>query len=38
MAGMGPRDMEMALVHDSFTITAAVPEEEGGGSAGEGCD
>jgi len=27
MAGMGPDDMEMALVYDSFTITAAITVE-----------
>ena len=27
MAGMGPADMEMALVYDSFTITAAITVE-----------
>lgn len=27
MAGMGPKDMEMALVYDSFTITAAITAE-----------
>lgn len=27
MAGMGPSDMEMALVYDSFTITAAITVE-----------
>lgn len=27
MAGMGPADMEMALVYDSFTITAAITAE-----------
>jgi acetyl-CoA acetyltransferase len=27
MAGMGPADMEMALIYDSFTITAAITAE-----------
>jgi acetyl-CoA acetyltransferase len=27
MAGMGPSDMEMALIYDSFTITAAITAE-----------
>jgi acetyl-CoA acetyltransferase len=27
MAGMGPRDMEMAMVYDSFTVTAAITME-----------
>jgi acetyl-CoA acetyltransferase len=27
MAGMGPADMEMAMVYDSFTITAAITVE-----------
>lgn len=27
MAGLGPRDMEMALIYDSFTITAAITAE-----------
>jgi len=27
MAGMGPDDMEMALIYDSFTITAAITAE-----------
>ena len=27
MAGMGPEDMEMALIYDSFTITAAMTVE-----------
>ena len=27
MAGMGPKDMEMAMIYDSFTITAAITAE-----------
>ncbi len=27
MAGMGPEDMEMAMIYDSFTVTAAVTAE-----------
>ena len=27
MAGLGPRDMEMAMIYDSFTITAAMTAE-----------
>ena len=27
MAGMGPREMEMAMIYDSFTITAAITAE-----------
>jgi acetyl-CoA acetyltransferase len=27
MAGMGPQDMEMAMIYDSFTITAAITAE-----------
>ena len=27
MAGLGPADMEMALIYDSFTITAAITAE-----------
>ncbi len=27
MAGMGPDDMEMAMIYDSFTITAAITAE-----------
>ncbi|MCB1739852.1 MAG: thiolase [Gammaproteobacteria bacterium] len=27
MAGLGPRDMEMAMIYDSFTITAALTAE-----------
>ena len=35
MAGMGPADMEMALIYDSFTITAAITAEMlGSGRAG----
>ncbi|MCR9259778.1 MAG: hypothetical protein NXH95_08660 [Pseudomonadaceae bacterium] len=37
MAGMGPADMEMALIYDSFTITAAITAEMLGLAApGEG--
>ena len=27
MAGLGPRDMEMAMIYDSFTITVAITAE-----------
>ncbi len=27
MAGMGPEDMEMAMIYDSFTVTAAITVE-----------
>ncbi|MQC27488.1 MAG: thiolase [Chloroflexi bacterium] len=37
MAGMGPSDMEMAMIYDSFTITAAITAEMLGLTArGEG--
>jgi acetyl-CoA acetyltransferase len=37
MAGLGPDDMEMALIYDSFTITAAITAEMLGlAPAGEG--
>ena len=37
MAGMGPEDMEMAMIYDSFTVTAGITAEMLGlASAGEG--